>query len=142
MYYLTLRLTIQSYRIPINYLLLNLAVGDISYATFHITELVYRRIATHPDGFTGKMVCVLRNGAFQWIGAGSSIFTLVAIAFERYFAVLFPYANKGKLTMRKLKVCHYSHLNVFATRLIINFQGRITFNLTCNFYTNHPLAKY
>ena len=80
-------------------------MGDIIYATFHITELIYRHIATHPDGFTGKFLCLLRNGAFQWIGASSSIFTLVAIAFERYFAVLYPYANKGKLTMRKLKVC-------------------------------------
>ena len=140
MYYLTQSLITQSYRIPINYLLVNLAVGDIVYATFHITELVYRHIATHPDGFTGKIVCLLRNGAFQWIGARSSIFTLVAIAFERYFAVLFPYANKGKLTIRKLKVCHYGYLNVFATRL--NFQSCITFNLTGNFYTNHPLAKY
>ena len=107
MYYLTLSLTIQSYRIPINYLLLNLAVGDIIYATFQITELVYRHIATHPDGFTGKIVCLLRNGTFQWVGASSSIFTLVTIAYERYFVVLYPYSNKGKLTMRKLKVFHY-----------------------------------
>ena len=97
----------QSYRIPINYLLVNLAVGDIIYATFHITEMVYSQITTHPDGFTGKVVCLLRNGTLQWIGASSSIFTLVAIAFERYFVVLYPYSNKGKLTMRKLKVCHY-----------------------------------
>ena len=87
-----------------NCLLVNLAVADIIYATFHITELIYRYIATHPDGFTGKIVCLLRNGALQWIGARSSIFTLVAIAFESYFAVLFPYGNKGKLTLRKLKV--------------------------------------
>ena len=140
MYHLTVNLIIQSHRIPMNYLLVNLAVADISYATFHTTELIYRHITTHPDGFTGKIVCLLRNGALQWIGASSSIFTLVAIAFERYFAVLFPYANKGKLTLCKLKVWHYIHLNVFSTRL--NFQGRINFNLTGNFYTNHPLAKY
>ena len=104
MYHLTL--ITQSSRIPINYLIINLAVGDIIYASFQITDLVYRHIATHPDGFTGKVVCLLRNGTLQWLGAGSSIFTLVAIAFERYFAVLYPYGNKGKLTMRKLKVCH------------------------------------
>ena len=140
MYHLTLNLIIQSHRIPMNYLLVNLAVGDIIYATFHTTELIYRHIATHPDGFTGKIVCVLRNGALQLIGASSSIFTLVAIAFERYFAVLFPHANKGKLTRRKLKVCHYSSLNVFATRL--NFQGPVTFNLTGNFLHRASFAKY
>lgn len=105
-HYWKLTLTNQSYRIPMNYLLVNMAVGDMFQATFHITELVYSHIATHPDGFTGKVVCVIRNGAIQWIGASSSIFTLVVIALERYFSVVYPYANKGKLTMRKLKVCH------------------------------------
>ena len=90
-----------------NYLLVNLAVGDIIYVTFHITELLYRHIATHPDGFTGKVAFLLRNGTLQWLGTGSSIFTLVAVAFERYFAMLYPYGNKGKLTVRKLKVSHY-----------------------------------
>ena len=96
------------FRTPINLLLVNLAVADIVLATFHITELVYSYIGTHPDGVAGKFVCSLRNGTLQWIGAGASVFTVVAIAVERYFAVIYPQGNKGNLTMQKLKVCHYT----------------------------------
>lgn len=63
---------------------MNLAVSDIIYSTFHVTELVYRYIPTHPKGLTGKMVCILRNGNLQWIGAASAVVTLVAITVERY----------------------------------------------------------
>ena len=45
------------------------------------------------------------DGNFAWVGAASSTFTLVAIAIERYFVVVFPHGNKGKRTIRKLKVC-------------------------------------
>ena len=95
------------FRIRINYLLVNLAVADIVFATFHITELVYNHIGTHPDGAAGKAVCILRNGTLQWIGAAASVFTVVAIAVERYFAVIHPHGNKGHLTMQKVKVCHF-----------------------------------
>ena len=32
------------------------------------------------------------------------MFTLLVIAFERYFAVIHPYGNRGKLTFQELKV--------------------------------------
>ena len=37
----------------------------------------------------------------------ASIFTLLVVAFERYFAVVHPYGNRGKLTFRKVKVCFF-----------------------------------
>ena len=37
----------------------------------------------------------------------ASIFTLLVVAFERYFAVVHPYGNHGKLTFRKVKVCFF-----------------------------------
>ena len=40
----------------------------------------------------------------MWTGATASAFSLDAIAFERYFAVMHPYRNAGKLTHGKLKV--------------------------------------
>ena len=55
------------------------------------------------DGMTGTLICkVLSN--FTWLGAAASIFSLVAIAFERYYAVVYLYGNKGKLTYEKLNV--------------------------------------
>ena len=55
---------------------------------------------------TGKILCILLTGGnLAWVGASSSVVTLVAIAVERYYAVIYPHGNKGKLTIRKLKVC-------------------------------------
>lgn len=62
---------------------------------------------THPDGMTGTVLCKVLTGAtVAWIGAISSILTLLLIAIERYYAVMYPHGNKGKLTRRKLKVCY------------------------------------
>ncbi|XP_068753056.1 tachykinin-like peptides receptor 86C [Montipora capricornis] len=51
----------------------------------------------------GNAICLsLRKLA--WIGAGSSVFTLIAIARERYCAVVHPLSIQRKLTWQKLKV--------------------------------------
>ncbi len=90
-----------------NYLLVNLAVADILYAAFIASEVILRLTTTHPEGTAGKVLCklILIGGTVAWIGAVSSIITLVAIAIERYYAVVYPLGNKGKLTKGKLKVC-------------------------------------
>ncbi|CAH3173117.1 unnamed protein product, partial [Porites lobata] len=91
-------------RIPINYLLLNMAVADILYSTFLIPELISTHSPSHPQGLVGRILCLLlTKGNLAWLGAGSSIFSLVAIAAERYYAVTYPLENKGKLTSSKLK---------------------------------------
>ena len=60
---------------------------------------------THPDRLPGTVLCrLLTGGSLSWVGGASSVFTLVVIAIERYYAVMHPYGNKGKLTNRKLKV--------------------------------------
>ena len=70
-----------------NYLLVNLAVADIIYSAFLLPKVLLRHISTHPDGVTGKVLCtLLTDGNFVWVGAVSSILTLVAIATERLFA--------------------------------------------------------
>ena len=85
---------------------MNLAVADITVATFFAPQYIFTHIFTHPDGATGDVLCRLLTGeSLAWVGGGASIFTLVAISIERYYAVLHPYGNKGKLTHRKLKVC-------------------------------------
>ena len=93
------------YRIPINYLLINLAVADVTFATFLASEFILSHTYTHPGGVTGKVLCrLLTGGTLGWVGGVSSAFTLVVIAIERYYAVIYPLGNKGKLTKRKLKV--------------------------------------
>lgn len=87
-------------------MLVNLAIADIMYSAFLFPDFILTYISTHPDGMTGKFLCILLTGGnLAWVGASSSVVTLVAIAVERYYAVIYPHGNKGKLTMRKLKVC-------------------------------------
>ena len=92
------------HRTPINYLLVNLAVADALYATFVTPETFHKFFFTHPGGMTGTVVCKLLTGGLGRIAGISSVVTLVAIAAERHYAVIYPAGNVGKLTMGKLKV--------------------------------------
>ena len=90
-----------------NFLLLNLAVADMMVALFITPRFIFIHFFKHPDGLAGKLFCkLLTGGNFAWYGGIVSVFTLVVIAFERYYAVMYPYGNKGKLTYNKLKVQH------------------------------------
>ena len=85
---------------------MNLAIADMTVATFLLPKYVFVHTFTHPDGDAGKVLCrLLTGGNFAWIGGGTSVFTLVAVATERYFAVLHPSEKKGKLSARRIKVC-------------------------------------
>ena len=95
----------QFHRIPINYLIVNLAAADIMFAMFLAPKIILSMNFTHPKGMAGTIVCkLLTGGNMAWVGGISSIVTLNAIAIERYYAVVYPLGNKGKLTKRKLKV--------------------------------------
>ena len=94
------------HRTSVNYLLMNLAVADITVATFFVPRYILFHTFTHPDELAGTVLCKLLTAAnMGWTGAVVSIVTLVAIAIERYYAVVYPLENIGKLTTRKLKVC-------------------------------------
>ena len=95
-----------------NFLLLNLAVADMMVALFVAPRFILIHFFKHPDGLAGTWVCkLLTGGNLTWTGGACSVFTLVAIAFERYYAVMYPYGNKGKLTYNKLKVHTTSELH-------------------------------
>lgn len=89
-----------------NYLLVNLAVADILYAVFVTPRVFFKLTLTHPDGVTGTVLCkLLTDGNVAVVGGSSSVVTLVVIAVERYYAIMYPRGDKGKLTRCKLKVC-------------------------------------
>ncbi|XP_068753060.1 neuropeptide FF receptor 1-like isoform X2 [Montipora capricornis] len=90
-------------RTPFNYLLLNLAVADIIYPTFLFAYFVYRHSLNNPDAMPRNAIC-LSLTRMAWVGADSSVFTLIAIARERYCAVVHPLSIQRKLTWQKLKV--------------------------------------
>ena len=87
---------------------MNLAAADICYVTFTTPTIILSHNVDHPKGIPGTILCaVVTGGGFRWTGAEASIFTLLVVAFERYFAVVHPYGNRGKLTFRKVKVCFF-----------------------------------
>ncbi|XP_027038327.1 pyroglutamylated RF-amide peptide receptor-like [Pocillopora damicornis] len=89
----------------VNYLLVNLAVGDIIFAIFIAPAVLLRLITSfHPEGMTATGLCkFVTGGNVAWIGAVSSIFSLVAIAIERYYAVMHPFSNRRNFTKLKFK---------------------------------------
>ena len=95
------------HRTPINYLLVNLAVADALYATFVTPQTFLKIIPTHPGGTIGTFLCKLvTGGSLAWVAGTSSVINLVAIAAERYYAVIYPIGNVGRFTKGKLKVSH------------------------------------
>ena len=96
------------HRTPINYLLVNLAAADMCYVTFVTPTIFLSHDVDHPKGIAGTILCaVVTGGGLAHIGAEASLFTVLAVAFERYFAVVHPYGNRGKLTFHKVKVCFF-----------------------------------
>ena len=85
---------------------MNLAVADFLLAMFMAPSVFFELpFSYHPDGLTGRVLCkFLTHANIAWIGGVSSIVTFLAIAVERYYAVMHPLGNKGKLTKGKLKV--------------------------------------
>ena len=84
---------------------MNLAVSDITFAVFVAPNHILKKAFTHPEGAAGSEVCrMLTSGNFAWVGAASSSITLVAVAVERYYAVMGPLGSNGKLTKRRVKV--------------------------------------
>ena len=94
----------RSMRTPMNYLILNLALADIMVVSFVTPRFIFIHAFDHPDGLLGTLICKLFTGSnFSWLGGSASVYSLVAISVERYFAVVHPYGNRGKLTMKRVK---------------------------------------
>ena len=98
-------ITNRSMRTPMNYLILNLAVADAIVVLFIAPRFILIHAFDHPHGLGGSLVCKLATGGnFSWLGGSASVFSLVAISVERYFAVVHPYGTSGKLTIKKAKI--------------------------------------
>ena len=93
----------KSMKTPLNYLLVNLAVADILVGVFFGIQFIITPVLTHPGGATGDLLCKFVTGGVPgWVGAVMSIFSLVAIAIERYYAVMSPHGQRRKLTTAKV----------------------------------------
>lgn len=108
----------RSMRTPMNYLILNLALADIMVTLFIAPRFIFIHSFDHPRGVIGSIICkFFTGGNFSWMGGSASVFSLVAISVERYFAVVHPYKTRGKLTTKKL---HYVILACWVVAIVFN----------------------
>lgn len=84
-------------------IVLNMSVADIMVGVFFFPRHVLRHAFTHPDGVTGDWLCKLVTGGnLSWVGSTASSFSIIVLAFERYFAVIHPF--KQRFTVKKVNV--------------------------------------
>ena len=108
-----------SQRTPVNFLLMNLAIADMAVAVFFAPRYLFIHSITHPEGTAGLLLCkLLTSGNLAWVGASSSVVTLVSTAFERYYAVLHPLGTKGNLTENKVKVNSHPCFSKFIIKMM------------------------
>lgn len=91
-------------RSTMNYLLLNLAFADMLTVLFVSPQYIFIHTFTHPQGTTGNYLCkFITGGNLSWIGGVASVFALVSIAFERYYAVIYPH-RQGFISRTTLRI--------------------------------------
>ena len=94
----------RSMRTPMNFLLVNLAVADMLVGIFIGVRFVINPTYHPPTGTTGRYLCkFITGGTPAFTAAVASIYSLVAISVERYYAVLYPFREE-RLTSRNLKL--------------------------------------
>ena len=87
---------------PLSYLLLNLAVADILVGLSTIPWNIFGLLYKHPDGEAGLWFCrFVSSGNIKFVCGASSAFTLAAVAYERFQAVIHPLTIKEKVTKKK-----------------------------------------
>ena len=90
-------------RTPMNFLLVNLALADMLVALGVAPQYVFNHTFSHPQGKAGMYLCkFITGGNLLWVGGTASMMTLVAIAFERYYAIVHPYLERGRMTVKKV----------------------------------------
>ena len=93
-----------SMQTPMNYLITNVALTDIIIAIFAFPRHAINHAFTHPVGEAGKYLCkFITGGGFIWVSNTTCGVILITIAFERFFAVVYPLKRKLRVTIQKIK---------------------------------------
>ncbi|XP_031560982.1 allatostatin-A receptor-like [Actinia tenebrosa] len=90
-----------------NYLLLNLAVADLLFGIFFAPEYIFLPFFRHsvPDGILGEWWCkLLLESSIAWMASKASIFTMICLSVERYFAVCRPHTFSQRFSPKIVKV--------------------------------------
>lgn len=86
-----------------NYLLVNLAICDMLVGLFFLPRHIFYGLYDHPKGKLGDFLCkCLTYGILSWPASCASVYTLIAIAWERYNAIMKPHLPR--FSRRKIKI--------------------------------------
>ena len=89
-------------RTPLNYLVFNLAVADAMIGLFSILMIVFGFIPNKAEGTAATLLCKsIVYGTLILPCAHVSAYSLAAIAFDRYQAVVHPLKVRENITKRK-----------------------------------------
>ena len=89
-------------RTPLNYLLFNLAVTDTMIGVLSIPMIVFGFIPNKSGGTAAMLLCkFIVHGTLIFSCGKVSVFSLAAVAFERYQAVVHPLTVRENITKRK-----------------------------------------
>ncbi|EDO35030.1 predicted protein [Nematostella vectensis] len=78
-------------RTPMNIILFNLAICDITVAMGMTSKYIITKFFQHPTGDCGRYLCTfITSGNLTWVGGLASVFCLVSLAYERYSAIVNP----------------------------------------------------
>ena len=134
----------RSMKTPLNYLILNLAVADLTAGVFLAPSLMLEPTTTYPPGLTGEVLCRLfTSGYFAWAGVFSSVFSLLFVALDRYYAIMKPYSIRHRTTIKKLRIfipaCWImGAIFVFPELFVWEFDNR---ELVCRLNRQTPMIK-
>lgn len=90
---------------PMNCLLANLALADFFVGLFLMPRTLFNDLYTHPGGWLGDLLCkMFTHACFTYLAAVASMLTLMFIAWERYYAVMYPHSSRGRINASKLRL--------------------------------------
>ena len=127
-----------------NYLILNLAVADLTGGVFLVPSLMLEPTTTYPPGLTGEVLCRLfASGYLAWAAFFPSAYSLVFIAFERYYAIMKPLSIRHRITIKKVKIfipaCWFMGAVLsFPDLFVMEFNSK---DLVCRLKRKAPLYK-
>lgn len=82
-------------RSTMNYLIVHVAICDILSGIFFTPRAVLIGLYEHPSGRLGDFLCkFILFGKFGWMAGCASLYTLLAIAWERYKAIVRPHSPR------------------------------------------------
>ena len=92
--------------VPFNAYITSLAATDLLLSVIGIPIYVISKSAfRHPEGVAGDILCKFITGNLIpfWL-AGTSVYFLVLLSFERYYAIKEPFLARTRTTSRKTKM--------------------------------------